>query len=72
MARDRNDVRMCNCALCTRPLLGDSERVWWEKLTAAARGEYPEPVAGRVAGRPYCGECLEPSHAGGVRIAGGR
>lgn len=49
-----DSIRLVNCAGCRRELLGDSmpERVEVDGYRLTPR------VAGRLAGRPYCGKCL--------------
>lgn len=57
----RADMRIVNCARCSRPLLGESQ----EPARAAAiqsgsrfAKNFPPPVAARLhGGRPYCAGC---------------
>jgi len=57
----RADMRIVNCARCSRPLLGESQ----EPARAAAiqsgsrfAKNFPPPVAARLhGGRPYCAYC---------------
>lgn len=58
LVRDPESIRLCNCCYCRCTLLGSSEHAWWSDLTEQQRGQHPPLVAGRIAGRPYCGECL--------------
>lgn len=45
---------LVNCAGCDRELLGPSE-------AHRPAGSHPYGyVAGRIMGRPYCGDCLSP------------
>lgn len=59
--REPSDWKMCNCAGCDKPLLGESEQRWLMSLPWKLRRGKPELVAGRlkVGERepPFCGEC---------------
>lgn len=51
-------VKLVNCAECHIELLGESMRRWARNIKVAHRNRYPQLVAGRIAERPYCRECL--------------
>ncbi len=56
--RDPDTIRLCNCAVCSRKLLGESERDWLHSLPDDARLMQPPLVAERIHGRPFCRRCL--------------
>lgn len=58
MTIPRPDIGLVNCAACNQTLIG--ERTAGKVLSGAvlALVTNPPAVAGRVAGRPYCGACL--------------
>jgi hypothetical protein len=66
MTRSRDDIRMVNCCSCGRDMLGESELEWAATLTEAHRKKLPQGTAGRVKGRPWCADCLEPREPTGV------
>lgn len=53
--------RLCNCAGCNRELLGESHEAAYVALCCAGLVPegMPEPVGGRIQGRPFCDRCLE-------------
>jgi ribosomal protein L37E len=52
-------LKFCNCAKCGAECLGDSFRdTYYRDWSMEQRSLHPEPVAGRVDGRPYCVECF--------------
>ncbi len=57
-ARDPDTIRLCNCAICSRSLLGESEAAWLRSLPDESRLMQPPLVAERVHGRPYCRRCV--------------
>jgi DNA-directed RNA polymerase specialized sigma24 family protein len=55
--RDRDDIRICNCAGCNHELLARSEAEWFKKLKPKTRDRLPPLVCGIVEDRPYCNPC---------------
>lgn len=60
---NRETIVMCNCAGCRCGLLAarytDADPLIRERLARAAfGGDADDIVAGRIDGRPYCGQCL--------------
>ena len=60
-----DEIGLCNCAGCGIDLLGERTTKRIEKikdhLTRDMPNQFhglPDPVAGRVKGRPYCSKCL--------------
>lgn len=57
-----DDVKLCNCSVCNKELLGkETER----KVTlgsAIEGGLKFLPIGGRIFGRPFCLECLRVRH----------
>lgn len=54
-----NDMKVCNCADCGRLLLGLAHADWYAEQTETDRARFPPLLAGRINGRPYCGQCLQ-------------
>lgn len=54
----KDDLRLVNCACCGKELLGESMKGWLYRLPPGRQARYPQLVAGRMAGRPYCLLCI--------------
>ncbi len=52
---DPESVLMVSCALCWCDLLGESQD--YLEAREALADACPPRVAGRIDGRPYCGQC---------------
>jgi hypothetical protein len=52
------DLKMCNCAGCSRRMMGASMAFYLLTLPPSERTKLPPMVAGRIHDRPYCEECL--------------
>jgi hypothetical protein len=65
VAVDFDDLKLCNCAECGREIAAPGQESLLRLLRSRRGGDpIPQPLAGRVAGRPYCPACLFPSRGG--------
>lgn len=54
-----DDVKLVNCAGCSKELLGESMAAFYAGLSPGQKDLCLEPIYRRIAGRPYCKECVE-------------
>jgi hypothetical protein len=53
------ELRLCDCANCGKPMVGESHKKLWQvQSQMALKAGIPHPVAGRVNERPYCVVCF--------------
>ena len=52
------DIKMCNCANCSKELLGRSMLSWYNELTLSKQQQLPPMCHGYLDSRPYCSFCF--------------
>jgi hypothetical protein len=52
-------LKRVNCAGCEVELIGESGKEIVAGLKLSDRMKLPDPIAGRIKGRPYCQTCLD-------------